>query len=150
MATHSSNLAWRIPGTEEPGRLQSMGLQELDTTEWLSTHALLLLLSRFSRVRLFATPWTVACQAPQSMGFSRQEYWSGWPFSSSSGIFQTQGLNLCFLKLLHCRHILYCWATGEALLLLILCYIFVHIYKIMITEIILKKIEFYIFNGWSF
>ena len=30
-----------------------------------------------SRVRLFATPWTVAYQAPPSMGFSRQEYWSG-------------------------------------------------------------------------
>ena len=28
----------------------------------------------------FATPWTVALQAPLSMGFSRQEYWSGWPF----------------------------------------------------------------------
>ena len=33
-----------------------------------------------SRVRLFATPWTVAYQAPQSMGFSRQECWSGLPF----------------------------------------------------------------------
>ena len=32
IATHSSILAWRIPWTEEPGRLQSMGLQELDTT----------------------------------------------------------------------------------------------------------------------
>ena len=32
MATHSSVLAWRIPWTEEPGRLQSMGLQESDTT----------------------------------------------------------------------------------------------------------------------
>jgi len=32
MATHSRILAWRIPWTEEPGRLQSMGLQELDTT----------------------------------------------------------------------------------------------------------------------
>jgi len=32
MATHSSILAWRIPGTEEPGRLQSMGSQESDTT----------------------------------------------------------------------------------------------------------------------
>ena len=30
----------------------------------------------------FATPWTVACQAPLSMGFSRQEYWSGLPFPS--------------------------------------------------------------------
>ena len=33
-----------------------------------------------SRVRLFATPWTVAYQAPPSMGFSRQECWSGLPF----------------------------------------------------------------------
>ena len=35
-----------------------------------------------SHVRLFATPWTVAYQAPQSMEFSRQEYWSGLPFLS--------------------------------------------------------------------
>ena len=35
-----------------------------------------------SRVRLFATPWTVAYQAPPSMGFSRWEYWSGVPFPS--------------------------------------------------------------------
>ena len=35
-----------------------------------------------SRVRLFATPWTVAHQAPPSMGFSRQEYWSGLPSPS--------------------------------------------------------------------
>ena len=37
MATHSSILAWEIPWTEEPIGLQSMGLQELDTTEQLST-----------------------------------------------------------------------------------------------------------------
>ena len=35
-----------------------------------------------SRVWLFATPWTVAYQSPQSMGFSIQEYWSGLPFPS--------------------------------------------------------------------
>ena len=35
-----------------------------------------------SRVRLFATPWTAAHQAPLSMGFSRQEYWRGLPFPS--------------------------------------------------------------------
>ena len=35
-----------------------------------------------SCVRLFETPWTVAHQAPPSMGFSRQEYWSGLPFPS--------------------------------------------------------------------
>ena len=38
---------------------------------------LLLLLSRFSRARLFAILWTAAYQAPPSMGFSRQEFWSG-------------------------------------------------------------------------
>ena len=39
-------------------------------------------LSCFSPVRLFATPWTVARQAPLSMGFSRQEYWNRLPFPS--------------------------------------------------------------------
>ena len=37
------------------------------------------MLSWFSHVQLFETPWTVARQAPLSMGFSRQEYWSGLP-----------------------------------------------------------------------
>ena len=37
------------------------------------------MLSRFSCVQLFATPWTVVCQAPLSMGFSSEESWSGWP-----------------------------------------------------------------------
>ena len=34
----------------------------------------------FSCVQLFAAPWTIACQAPLSVGLSRQEYWSGLPF----------------------------------------------------------------------
>ena len=37
----------------------------------------LLLLNHFSHIQLLATPWTIACQAPLSIGFSRQEYWSG-------------------------------------------------------------------------
>ena len=37
-------------------------------------------LSCFSHVQLFVTQWTIACQTPLSMGFSRQEYWSGLPF----------------------------------------------------------------------
>ena len=45
------------------------------------------MLSRFSDVRLCATPWTVALQAPLSVGFSRQEYWSGFAISSSRGSF---------------------------------------------------------------
>ena len=43
---------------------------------------LLLLLSRFSHVQLCVTPWTAAHQAPLSLGFSRQEHWSGLPFPS--------------------------------------------------------------------
>ena len=35
-----------------------------------------------SLVRVFATPWTIACQAPPSMGFPREEYWNGLPFPS--------------------------------------------------------------------
>ena len=59
-----------------------------------------------SRVRLFATPWTVAHQAPRSMGFSRQEYWSGLPFPSPGDLpdpgieprspaLQADAFNLC-------------------------------------------------------
>ena len=39
-----------------------------------------------SRVRLLATPWIAAYQAPLSMGFSRQEYWNGLPFSSPGDV----------------------------------------------------------------
>ena len=50
--------------------------------EITGTIAELLLLTHFSRVRLCVTPWMPAHQAPPSMGFSRQEYWSGLPFPS--------------------------------------------------------------------
>ena len=40
---------------------------------------------RFSRVQLFKILWTIASQAPLSMAFSRQEYWSGLPFPSPKG-----------------------------------------------------------------
>ena len=76
MASHSSTLAWRIPRTEEPGRLKSMLSQRVGhnwVTEHMCTH---------TYERLFVTPWTVAYQAPPSVGFSRQEYWIGLPFPS--------------------------------------------------------------------
>ena len=66
MATHSEILAWRVPRTEEPGRLQSMGSRRVGRDLGLNNNKvfirasvlglLLLLLSRFSRVRLCATP----------------------------------------------------------------------------------------------
>src|SRR5574337_648141 len=56
-----------------------------------------------NRVQLFVTPWTIAYQVPPSMGFSRQEDWSGLPFLLQE-IFPTQGLNP---GLPHCRQMLY-------------------------------------------
>ena len=60
------------------------------------------------RVWLFVTLWTVAWQAPLSMGLSKQKYWSGFPWLLQ-GIFPTQGLNLHLLRFLHCKRILYGW-----------------------------------------
>ena len=84
MATHSSLFAWKMPWTEEPGRVQSTGSQEWDTTEhstvntyvtfWLTnacTYVLakqnsflflicVVVVQSLSCVRLFATPWTAA------------------------------------------------------------------------------------------
>ena len=71
-----------------------------------------------SCVQLFVTLWTVAHQAPLSMGFPRQNYWSGLP-SLLQGIFLTQGLNPHLLGLLHWSSLLQCGffttnATWEA------------------------------------
>ena len=66
MVTHSSILAWRIPWREMPGRLQSTGSQRVGQ-DWATS------LTYFVILR------TEVCQAPLSMGFSRQEYWSKWP-----------------------------------------------------------------------
>ena len=65
MATHSSVLAWRIPGTEEPGGLPSMGSHRVGHN-WSD----------------LAAAAVAACQAPLSMEFSRQKYCSGLPFPS--------------------------------------------------------------------
>ena len=64
-------------------------------------------LSCFSCARLFAALWTIARQAPPSMGFSRQEYWSGLP-ALLQGIFPNHGLNTCLLR----------WQAGPLLLAL--------------------------------
>ena len=65
-----------------------------------------------SRVRLFATPWTVAHQAPPSMWFSKQEYWSGLPFPSprESSLPRDQTLVSCITG--RCFNL---WAIREAL-----------------------------------
>ena len=66
------------------------------------------------------SPWTAAQQAPLSIGFPRKTTGVGCHFLLQ-GIFLTQGSNLCFLSLLHCRWILYHWATREAFIIVIFC-----------------------------
>ena len=63
------------------------------------------ILGHFSRFQLLATLWSIACQSPLSVGFSRPEYWSG-AHSLLQGIFLTQWLNPCLLCLL-------CWQVGS-------------------------------------
>ena len=58
------------------------------------------MLSHFRRVQLSVTPWTIARQAPLSMGFSRQEYWSGWP-CPPPGDLPNPGFEPGLLGLLH-------------------------------------------------
>ena len=69
------------PGSSNPGILQAR------TLEWVAIYfsnawKWKVKVKSVSRVRLFTTPWTAAYQAPPSMGFSRQEYWSGVPSPS--------------------------------------------------------------------
>ena len=69
------------PGSSVPGILQAR------TLEWVAISfsnawKWKVKVKSLSRVRLFETPWSAACQAPPSMGFSRQEYWSRVPLSS--------------------------------------------------------------------
>ena len=64
------------------------------------------------QVRLFATPWTAAYQAPPSMGFSRQEYWSGLPFPSPGESSQPRDRTQVSHIAGRCFNL---WATREAL-----------------------------------
>ena len=71
------------PGSPIPGILQARTLEWVPISlpnawKWKGK------VKSLSRVRLLATPWTAAYQAPPSMGFSRQEYWSGVPLPSST------------------------------------------------------------------
>ena len=64
-----------------------------------------------SRIQLFVTPWTVAYRASPSMEFSRQEYWSGLPFTPP-GDLPNPGIEP---GLLHCRQTLYCLSHQESI-----------------------------------
>ena len=66
-----------------------------------------------SRVRLLATPWTAAYQAPPSMGFSRQEYWSGLPLPSPNMLSR---LVITFLP--RSKHLLISWVQSPSTVIL--------------------------------
>ena len=79
-----------LPGSPVPGILQSR------TLEWVAISfsnawKWKVKVKSLSRVQLFETPWTAAYQAPASMGFSRQEYWSGVPSPSPLSYFYLWG-----------------------------------------------------------
>ena len=65
-----------IPGILQARTLEWVAISFSDAWKWKVK------VKSLSRVRLLATPWIVAYQAPPSMGFSRQEYWSGMPLPS--------------------------------------------------------------------
>ena len=131
MAIHSSTIAWKIPWTEEPGRLQSMGsqrvgpdwatslsLSEFITSTFTSSCICELCVCMLSHVQLFVTLWTVACQAPCSWNSPGNNTGVGCHallqgIFLTPRIFMTQGPNQCVLHFLHCRWILYHWATGN-------------------------------------
>ena len=76
MATHSSVLAWKIPGTEEPGGLPSMGSHRVRHKQQQKHAKSLPSCSSLCNLK------DCSPQAPLSMGFPRQEYWSGLRFPS--------------------------------------------------------------------
>ena len=105
------------PGSPIPGILQAR------TMEWVAISfsnagKWKVKVKSLSRVRLLATPWTAAYQAPPSMGFSRQEYWSGVPLPSLASNIQiiewswpTQVIChwFCFIPV-HVYHL--CWRSS--------------------------------------
>jgi len=136
MATHTSILFFFFPTlvflpgesswTEEPGGRQTMGSQRVGdhqvtkhsthTYNWITllytqTHFKLTVHAQsLSGVQFFATMWTVALQAPLSMGFFRQEYWSGLPVPPPADLLHPRDQT----PLLYCRWILDGWEAREA------------------------------------
>ena len=98
------------PGSPVPGILQAR------TLEWVAISfsnagKWKVKVKSLSRVRLFGTPWTAAHQAPLSMGFSRQEYWSGVPLPSP----------LCYIPKANLSHFkFFKWMFSCIIILLIL------------------------------
>ena len=98
------------PGSPNPGILQARTLERI-AISFSNAWKWKVKVKSLSRVRLLATLWTAAYQAPLSMGFSRQEHWSGLPLTAAWGLHPV------------CHPFLYSPATenGLYLIFLILC-----------------------------
>ena len=104
------------PGTAVPGILQARKLEWV-AISFSNAWKWKVKVKSLSRVRLLATPWTAAYQAPPSMGTSRQEYWSGVPMRFLSNwelsIFCSEFCSLywkySFLMLMYCCMCVYVW-----------------------------------------
>ena len=81
------------PGSTVPGILQARTL-EWAAISFSNTWKWTVKVKSLSHVRLFATPWTATYQAPPSMGFSRQEYWSGLPLPSPQRVRHNWAINM--------------------------------------------------------
>ena len=101
------------PGSPVPGILQARTLEWVaisfsNAWEWKVK------VKSLSRIWLLATPWTAAYQAPSSMGFSRQEYWSGVPLSSPNNILNVKILKFFLLRMvisLECPLFYFCFTS---------------------------------------
>ena len=90
---------------DETNNITRKTLELLKKNKSSNPLAFVFMLSRFSGVQPFVTPWTPALEAPLSMGFSGQVYWSGLS-RLLQGIFLTQGSNPSLLRLQH-------WQAGS-------------------------------------
>ena len=77
------------PGSPVPGTLQAKTLERV-AISFSNAWKWKVKVKSLSHVRLWATPWTAAHQAPPSMGFSRQEYWSGVPLPSPFSLLKSE------------------------------------------------------------
>ena len=110
-----------MPSSKGPSqlrdRMQVSRIANRFFTDWATREALLLLLSHSSRVRLCETPLMAAHQAPPSLGFSRQEYWSGVPLPSPE-VIPTQGQMVLGKNINNSQTLfLYIFSVGGLLLL---------------------------------
>ena len=119
------------PGSPVPGILQARTLDWV-AISFSNVWKWKMKVKSLSRVRLLATPWTAAYQAPPSMGFSRQEYWSGVPLPSPLHCYTIA------IPALFCY--LYCLFSSNSWLLIFVCHQIVCVsYNLQIPGFCLEK-----------